>query len=216
LDILEPPTVNLDDPIGDRVTQRMGRDVVGVASPAAGDLGADARLGGELLDEVPNRPLGYAITRPGRKERLGVFPSVPEVPPEQPNGVAVKAERRRREAPLLDSARKVDSPRLEIDVIGVERDEFPDPEAGVVGERDDRLISVLKIRRDGAGETHVPEVVDLVGFQPDGRSVVNFRVATRAGRSEVGVVVDMAFYTELVVRWSTSGFVVKSEVRRTA
>ncbi|PSQ40274.1 hypothetical protein BRD13_00220 [Halobacteriales archaeon SW_5_70_135] len=51
-----------------------------------------------------------------------------------------------------------------VDVVGVERDEFPDSEAGVVGERDDRLVSVWKIRRDGVGKTHVSEVVNLGGL----------------------------------------------------
>ena len=130
------------------------------------DVGLDARLGGELLDEPLYRPRREPIARAGRKERLGVAPPVPEIPPEQSDGRRLELEGRRRGRTFLNPARQVHGPRLEIDVVDVERDELADPEAGVVQQRDYRLVAVLEVRRDGAGETDAPELVDLAGLQP--------------------------------------------------
>lgn len=55
---MEAPAADLDNPIGDRVTQRMGSNVLGVADTAAGDVGADAGLGRELLQDTRDAAVG--------------------------------------------------------------------------------------------------------------------------------------------------------------
>jgi hypothetical protein len=82
LDVLEAAAVDLDNPIGDRMAQRVRGDVVGFADTAAGDLGPDVGLGRDLFDEALERPSGEAVARAGGKQGVGVFPAVAKVSPE--------------------------------------------------------------------------------------------------------------------------------------
>jgi hypothetical protein len=70
------------------------------------------------------------------------------------------------ESCLSEWSGKVDGPAVEIEVLDIEAGELPGTEAGIVGERDDRLVAVLQIGRTGVGEALVAELFDLVGFEP--------------------------------------------------
>lgn len=87
----------------------------------------------------------------------GVFPPIAEIPEKGSDGVAFEGERRWRRAPFLDRRGEKDGPGLEVDTIDVERDEFAGAEPRLIGEGDDRLVSVLQIRGTGVGETLVAE-----------------------------------------------------------
>jgi hypothetical protein len=52
LHVLEAAAVDLDKPIGDRVSEGLRGDVVGFADTAAGDLKLDVGLGREFFDEA--------------------------------------------------------------------------------------------------------------------------------------------------------------------
>lgn len=53
-------------------------------------------------------------------------------------------------------------------MISVKRDELAHTEAGVGKQRDNRLITSLKVRREGIGEAGVVDDFDLFGSEPSG------------------------------------------------
>jgi len=175
LDILKTPAVDLDDPVGDRVPEGVRGDVVGFSRPPVGEVRLNPRLDGKFPDETLHRARGETIARARGEQRRRVLPPIPEIAPEDPRCIALEAESRGwgRSAvrALLNLAREVYRPGVEIDVVDIKAAQLLGAKAGVIGERDERLVSVLKIRRDGVGETDVPELFDLLGLQPCTRPV---------------------------------------------
>lgn len=55
-----------------------------------------------------------------------------------------------------------------IGVIPIQCDELADAKSGVGKQRDDRLVSRLKIVREGVGEAGIPDSFDLFGREPGG------------------------------------------------
>lgn len=83
----------LNDAVGDQVSKRVRGDVCAFASTALGQLGLNTGLDGDGLHETFERRRRRPVTAPCGEHGLDLFPSVAEVPTEQPHRPVSKTER---------------------------------------------------------------------------------------------------------------------------